>query len=130
MNNSSGMDGKVQYLSWEAIGFFRIGRIGMGKMHTRDSIVGLLQNERSFLAKEYGIGKMGLFGSYANGQPGSNSDVDILVEFEHPIGIRFVELVEYLESLGRKVDLLTPAGIGNIRIGKVEKNILDGMVYV
>jgi len=35
----------------------------------------------------------------------------MVVEFERPIGFRFMELVDYLENLLEKdVDVLTPAG--------------------
>jgi predicted nucleotidyltransferase len=51
---------------------------------------------------------MGLFGSYAKGQPDDASDVDVVVEFERPIGFKFMELAGYLEGLlSRKVDILT-----------------------
>jgi predicted nucleotidyltransferase len=35
-----------------------------------------------------------------------------VIEFERPIGFKFLELSAYLEQvLGKKVDILTPAGI-------------------
>ena len=74
---------------------------------------------------------MGLFGSFAKGHPGEQSDIDIVVEFERPIGLRFIELVEYLETLlGRKVDVLTPIGIQSIRRRTVAKSIAESIVYV
>ncbi len=34
---------------------------------------------------------------------GPDSDVDIVVEFERPIGLKFMEFVEYMENLfGKK----------------------------
>jgi len=57
--------------------------------------------------------------------------VDIIVEFEHPIGFKFFELVEYLEQLlGRKVDVLTPAGLQGIRVTRVAQDITESIVYV
>jgi predicted nucleotidyltransferase len=98
---------------------------------TRDEIVLLLKKEHAYLATEFGVSKVGVFGSYAKGQPDETSDVDILVELEHPIGFRFLELVDYLEAaLGRRVDVLTPAGIQNIRIDGVAKSITEGILYV
>lgn len=53
------------------------------------------------------------------------------IEFDAPIGLRFVDLVEDLERvLGRKVDLLTPAGVHSIRRGEVAKAIAEDIVYV
>jgi predicted nucleotidyltransferase len=77
------------------------------------------------------VSKIGLFGSYAKGRPDETSDIDLLLEFERPIGLRFIELVDYLENLlGRKVDVLTPAGIQNIRIERIARSISQSVVYV
>ena len=100
-------------------------------MLTRDEVVKLLQEKHPYLVAEFGVSKIGLFGSYAKGQSDETSDVDIVVEFERPIGFRFVDLVDYLENLlGRRVDVLTPAGIQNIRIEQVAKSITQSIVYV
>ncbi len=72
-----------------------------------------------------------MFGSYAKGTPNEQSDVDVVVEFERPIGLKFIELTEYLETLfDRKVDVLTPAGLQAIRFGQVAQNIAESIVYV
>ena len=100
-------------------------------MLTREKAVKLLQEKHPYLAAEFGVRRIGLFGSYAKGHSDETSDVDMIVEFERPIGFRFVELVEYLENLlGRKVDVLTPAGIQNIRIERVARSITQSIVYV
>jgi predicted nucleotidyltransferase len=100
-------------------------------MLTRDDIIKKLRVQRSYLAAEYGVSKIGIFGSYAKGYAAANSDVDLVVEFETPIGFRFIELAEYLERLlGLGVDLLTPAGIQNIRLERVAQSISESVVYV
>jgi uncharacterized protein len=100
-------------------------------MLEKNKIIQLLQERHAYLAKEFGVSKIGLFGSYAKGKANANSDIDLVIEFEQPIGFRFFELVEYLENLlGQKVDVLTPAGIQNIRIEQVAKNISESIVYV
>jgi hypothetical protein len=72
-----------------------------------------------------------LFGSYAKGFPHETSDIDLVVEFEHPPGFRFIEFTEYLESLlGQKVEVLTPAAIQSIRVAHIAKDIQDSIVYV
>ena len=55
---------------------------------------------RNHLQKEFPVKRLALFGSYAHGKqiPGQ-SDVDILVEVEPSIGLRFVMLAERLEQL-------------------------------
>jgi predicted nucleotidyltransferase len=100
-------------------------------MLTREQAIKLLRERHAFLASEFGVRRIGLFGSYAKGHSNETSDIDIIVEFERPIGLRFVELVDYLENLlGRKVDVLTPAGMQNIRLQRVAQSIIQSIVYV
>jgi hypothetical protein len=100
-------------------------------MSPREKIVEVLRQGYPHLVAEYGVSRIGLFGSYAKGQAGEASDVDIVVEFERPIGFRFVEFAEHLEHLmGRRVDVLTPAGIQGIRIVRVARGISESIVYV
>jgi predicted nucleotidyltransferase len=83
------------------------------------------------LASAYGVKRIGLFGSCARDMPIETSDIDLDVEFDRPIGFRLAELAEYLKSLlGKKVDVLTPAGIRGIRIERVAKSIEESTIYV
>ena len=56
-----------------------------------------------------------LFGSYAYGNPKPDSDVDILIEFKPEATVGFFKLARIQrhlrESIGKKVDLLTPQAI-------------------
>ena len=98
---------------------------------TRKQVIEALRNDLPYFVSEYGVKKIGLFGSYAKGVPSEGSDIDILVEFDRPLGLKFMEFAEYLEELlGTGVDILTPAGIESIRIDKVARNIMEGIVYV
>lgn len=98
---------------------------------TREKIIGILRKELPYFVSEYGVKRIGLFGSYARGTPAKGSDVDILVEFEKPIGLKFVEFAEYLERiLGRKINILTPGGINSIRVERVARDIKESVVYV
>ena len=100
-------------------------------MLTQEKVMEILRKELPYFISEYGVKRIGLFGSYAKGIQGEDSDIDILVEFEKPIGLKFVEFGEYLEKLlGRKTDILTPTGIKGIRIKKVAKDIRESIVYV
>lgn len=98
---------------------------------TREKVVGILRKELPYFISEYGVKRIGLFGSYAKGTPTKASDVDILVEFDKPIGLKFVEFAEYIERiLGRKVNILTPGGINSIRVERVARDIKESVVYV
>lgn len=100
-------------------------------MLSKEQASKLLQNNRTYLATEFGVGKIALFGSCAKNNSNEMSDIDILVDFERPIGLRFIELINYLENLlGCHVDVLTSAGIQSIRIKKVSQSIIQSLVYV
>jgi len=100
-------------------------------MPGRKQPIELLRENYPYLAAQYGVKRIGLFGSYAKGTPDESSDVDILVEFEQPIGLQFIELAEHLEQLlGKPVDVLTPAGIRGIRLDSVARGIMESIVYV
>jgi len=73
-------------------------------MLNREKITEILRERYPYLVSQYGIRRIGLFGSYAKGKQTEDSDVDILAEFERPIGLKFVEFAEYLEKiLGKKL---------------------------
>lgn len=100
-------------------------------MMTKDRVAKLLQEQNTYLASEFGVSRIGLFGSASRDLSDDASDIDLVIEFERPIGLRFVELGDYLEGLlGRKVDLLTPAGIQAIRSQAIRQEISKSIVYV
>jgi predicted nucleotidyltransferase len=100
-------------------------------MLTQEKARDILRRELPNLRDNFGVRSIGLFGSFAKGEQTEDSDIDILIEFEKPIGLKFVELAEYLEKVfGRQVDVLTPAGIKGIRIKKIAQEIERGIVYV
>lgn len=76
-------------------------------------IESILNERRELLAREYGVSRIGVFGSHARGEAGPDSDIDVLVEFSRPVGFfKFLELEERLgEWLGAKVDLVTRAAL-------------------
>lgn len=101
------------------------------KMLTKEAITKLLRESYPYLAAEYGVKRIGLFGSYAKDIPTQASDIDLVVEFERPLGFKFIELSEYLERLlGHEVDILTPTGIQGIRIPHIAQSIEENIVYV
>ena len=81
---------------------------------SKDEIIGKLNSHQSEL-KRLSVKKIFLFGSYARGEGGEKSDLDLIVEFEPDaeIGLfAFARLRRRLsELLGREVDLVTPEAI-------------------
>lgn len=75
------------------------------------------KKEIETICNTYSIKKLSLFGSAARADLGSDSDIDILVEF-FPDGVpslgRFVELQdELIDLFGRKVEVATQAILNN-----------------
>ena len=80
----------------------------MSRKLTKEHVIGILEKELAYLRQEYGVVRIAIFGSFANGLPDDESDVDLLVELSRPLGLEFVSLARYLEErLGRSVDLAT-----------------------
>lgn len=95
-----------------------------------DDVFQILNERRDILAK-YRVRRVGVFGSFARKEQLPGSDVDLVVEFEYPSLDNFMGLTSSLERLfGRKVDILTPAGVESIRIKEVADEIKRTVVYV
>lgn len=75
------------------------------------------------LLKVYKVRKLALFGSYVNGKPRKNSDIDFLVDFEKGADLfDQVGLKLELERLfHRKVDVVTPNALSKYFRAKVLK---------
>ena len=100
-------------------------------MAIKNDTIEKIRNQRDYLSSEFGVEKIGLFGSVAAGTDNASSDIDLVVEFSRPMGLKFIILVEYLEEiLGRKVDLVTRDGLENIRVRKVADDIRRTLIYV
>lgn len=76
---------------------------------SKDDILGLLKQEKAYLAREFGVVNLALFGSSVRDTAGPDSDVDIIVNFDGPANSRRYFGVQFhLEDLlGRPVDLVT-----------------------
>jgi predicted nucleotidyltransferase len=77
-------------------------------MESKNDILNKLRELKPILSKEYSVKRIGLFGSFADNSADQNSDIDLLVELDKPIGWKFFSLEIYLEKVfGRKIDLVT-----------------------
>lgn len=93
-------------------------------MKSLSVILSLILKNKPGLQKKYPIKNIGVFGSVARGDFNENSDVDILVEFDKPIGIEFIDLANELESiLQQKVDLISRSGIKPKYFQMIEKDL-------
>lgn len=96
-------------------------------MITKEDILDKLRDLRPILYKDYAVKKIGLFGSFSDGSNTDSSDIDLLVEFEKPIGWKFFSLEIFLENIfGRKIDLVTKNALKE----QIRDRILNQVRYV
>ena len=74
--------------------------------------INLSKKEIAEFCKKNHITELSLFGSVLRNDFNDNSDIDILVKFEHGYKVGFLTLakieLELTKMLGRKIDLRTP----------------------
>jgi len=95
---------------------------------TFEEIKELIQKHKEEFRKQYGLKEIGIFGSYLTGEQGTESDLDILIELEKPIGfVKFMRLERALsELLEIQVEMVTKKAL-KPHIGK---RILQEVRYV
>jgi hypothetical protein len=76
----------------------------------QDALLQILKQKNAELERKFGVKSLSLFGSVARDEATPASDVDLLVEFNRPVGyFGLFALQDYLEKLlGCPVDLGTP----------------------
>jgi hypothetical protein len=76
----------------------------------QEDVLQVLKQKDAELTKRFGVESLSLFGSVARNEATQTSDVDLLVEFNRPVGyFGLFALQDYLEKLlGCSVDLGTP----------------------
>lgn len=73
----------------------------------RDEILQRLTRFRESRREEFGIIRLGVFGSVARGEIAARSDVDVVVELAQPDLLTLVAIKQELEEvLGRPVDIV------------------------
>jgi predicted nucleotidyltransferase len=91
------------------------------------SIKKILTELKPELEKNFHVSSIGIFGSVARNESSSESDVDIVVDFNQPIGISFIDLANLLEEkIKTHVDLVSKKGIRPQYLSSIEKE----MVYI
>lgn len=73
-------------------------------------IINKIRGEKSFLATNYSVSEIGLFGSVARGEENEKSDIDLMVSFEDKKLVSLFDMIKlkhYFEDLlGKKTDLV------------------------
>lgn len=98
-------------------------------MKTRNQILTFLAQNKKLFRNKYHIIRIGLFGSYARGEQNTNSDIDLLVEFEENTqdlhNLKFQLKDFFYRKLGVEVDICREKYIKP----RIKKSILEETVY-
>ena len=71
------------------------------------SVLRVIREKQSEIAGRFTVRRIGVFGSFARGTAGPESDVDILVELKEPTFDNYMDLKFFLEEiLDNSVDLV------------------------
>jgi predicted nucleotidyltransferase len=96
---------------------------------TRDQILSFLAQNKKLFRDKYHIVRIGLFGSYARGEQNSESDIDLLVEFEENTQELYdlkLQIKDFFKtSLGIEVDICREKYIK----ARIKSAILKETVY-
>lgn len=96
-------------------------------MITKAEILNKLRELKPVLYRDYSVREIGLFGSFSDNSFTEDSDIDLLVEFEKPVGWKYLSLEIFLENVfGRKIDLVTKNALKE----QIRDNILNQVKYV
>ena len=96
-------------------------------MLTKNEILSRLIELKPVLYKDFAVLEIGLFGSFSEDSNSGDSDIDLLVVLERPIGWKFFSLEMYLEKVfERKIDLVTKNALRE----QIKEKILTQVKYV
>ncbi len=89
------------------------------------NIIEILKSEKGNLQERFGLISIGLFGSYAKGTEGPESDVDLLVELAEPRFDYLAGIQIYLErKLEKPVELIRKReGMSERFLRRIERDI-------
>ncbi|MDP2183307.1 MAG: nucleotidyltransferase family protein [Actinomycetota bacterium] len=81
-------------------------------MTDTDEMIRAIGQHAGEIRRDFGVARLGVFGSRARGDAAVDSDLDVLVEFERPTFRNYMGLKHYLEQLlGVTVDLVSAAAL-------------------
>ena len=94
-------------------------------MTTLNDIKNTLTQLKPELQRKYHVKTLGIFGSAARNELTPQSDIDIIVDFDQPIGITFIDLADFLETkMNYPIDLVSQKGIKPQYFASIEKEII------
>ena len=95
---------------------------------SENEILTQLQTNINYIKNNFGVDKIGVFGSYAKNTYNNDSDIDIYVEFKNKTYDNLAGLWNYLEELyNKKVDLIHKHKRANqVILKNIQKEVIYG----
>jgi predicted nucleotidyltransferase len=94
-------------------------------MRNLASIKATLTSLKPELESKFHVKSIGIFGSAVRNDFTPESDIDLIVDFDKPIGISFIDLADFIEKkMNSKVDLVSLKGIKPQYFSLIEKEIV------
>jgi len=94
-------------------------------MVDKSHISSILSANKEKLISKYHLKSIGIFGSFTREDFTEDSDIDILIDYDQPLGIEFIDLADELERiLKRKVDLVSQNGIKPKYLEEIQKDLV------
>lgn len=95
-------------------------------MKSTQEVIKLLGQAKPRLVRQFGVKRLAIFGSFARGDQREDSDVDVLVEVDPSIGLRFVDLAEAIEAqLGLRAEVVSRGAIRPRNWDEIKKDLID-----
>jgi uncharacterized protein len=94
---------------------------------TKAEILDKLRANKADIQKKYPVASIALFGSFARGDESPESDIDILIDLNGPMGWDIVDVQESFEAIfpEKKIDMVTWGGLKNSRYRPyIEKDLI------
>jgi predicted nucleotidyltransferase len=81
-------------------------------MGDTEAIIQSIEERADEIRSDFGVARLGLFGSRIRGEATNESDLDVLVEFDRPTFRNYMGLKRFLEGIcGVPVDLVSAAAV-------------------
>lgn len=99
----------------------------VGTVTDTDTMINRIEEHSEEIRVEFGVARLGVFGSRLRGDARADSDLDVLVEFAYPTFRNYMGLKRFLERLiGVPVDLVSTAALKPL----LREHILHEVRYV
>jgi predicted nucleotidyltransferase len=99
-------------------------------MMTLTEIRTILEQQKPYLFKRYGVAEISVFGSYVRNEQREDSDVDILIELVEPPRIDLLDLVNLERYLGDLLGVKADVALRTNLRKRIGRRILEEAVPI